>query len=206
MTRARYLTPATRSAVPAARVYLVGSHSVGKSTLAEWIARHYGLPMVHEVAREVESRQRGGLDALRVDVAAVSAYQRQVFAEQLAREAAHGDGGFVSDRAFDNLAYYADHGDGVAELAESKACRDYVRSVRERGTVFFVRPHPDLAKADGTRARRDVDMAQVWRLDGMVKLLLELWRVPWIPVDPVSMQERQRVVVGVLGVSRALGF
>lgn len=184
------------------RVYFVGAHSVGKSALAEWTAETYALPMIHEVAREVLSRKRGGFDALRVDVDAVSEYQRQVFAEQIARERAV-RGGYVSDRAFDNLAYFADHGDGVADLADSPECRDYVRGVRDGGVVFFVRPHPDLITYDGAatvpRGRRDADAAEVYRIDGMVKLLLELWRVPWHPVDPIKMQERQRIVRGVLG-------
>ena len=35
------------------RVYLVGAHSTGKTTLARYIRDHYGLPMISEVARSV---------------------------------------------------------------------------------------------------------------------------------------------------------
>ena len=39
--------------MPAARIYLVGAHSTGKTTLARWIRDRYRLPMISEVARGV---------------------------------------------------------------------------------------------------------------------------------------------------------
>ena len=35
------------------RVYLVGAHSTGKTTLARWVRDNFGLPMISEVARGV---------------------------------------------------------------------------------------------------------------------------------------------------------
>ena len=64
------------------------------------------------------------------------------------------------------------------------------------GLVFFLRPHRELLREDGTRAA--VQWEEVLRIDGMVKLLLELFGVPYIPVESLSMQERVRLVERVL--------
>ena len=35
------------------RIYFVGSHATGKTTMTRWVSRRYGLPMITEVARSV---------------------------------------------------------------------------------------------------------------------------------------------------------
>ena len=72
---------------------------------------------------------------------------------------------------------------------------DYMDWVRG-GIVFFLRPHRELVKADGVRA--GLEWEEVVRIDGMVKLLLEMFDVPYIPVESLSMQERVRLVERVL--------
>jgi hypothetical protein len=69
--------------------------------------------------------------------------------------------------------------------------RDYMKWVAE-GTVFFLRPHRDLLKEDGVRA--GVSWESVLRIDGMIKLLLEMHKVAYLPIESVSMQERVRAV------------
>ena len=66
----------------------------------------------------------------------------------------------------------------------------------KRGLVFFLRPHQELLVDDGVRA--GVEWEEVIRIDGMVKLLLEQFDVPYIPVASLSMQERVRLVERVL--------
>jgi len=104
----------------------------------------------------------------------------------------------VSDRAFDNLAYAAEHamvlGDIMAEDSGIEV-RSYMEWV-SNGLVFFVRPHRSLLKEDGVRA--GVDWDSVVRIDGMVKLLLEQFRIRYLPIDTPSMQERIRAVEFVL--------
>jgi hypothetical protein len=65
------------------------------------------------------------------------------------------------------------------------------------GVVFFLRPHPSLLKEDGVRA--GVHWDSVVRIDGMIKLLLEQYRIQYMPVESVSMQERVRAIEFVLG-------
>lgn len=181
------------------RIYFIGSHATGKTTLCRYVSKRYGLPMITEVARGVLAEMETSFDTLRTDVDLVGEYQERVFARQVASErliAERHDGKFVSDRAFDNLAYAAEHTTTVATLMGDQRFRDYMTWVSQ-GTVFFLRPHPSLLKEDGVRA--GVSWDSVVRIDGMIKLLLEQHRVQYLPVESVSMQERVRAVEFVLG-------
>src|SRR3954465_1122563 len=178
----------------AMRIYFVGSHATGKTTLCRYVSRRYGLPMISEVARAVLAEMETGLDALRTDMDLVAEYQGRVFPRQVAVERLH-DGRFVSDRAFDNLAYVAEHTTNAAAMMNDQRFRDYMRWVSE-GVVFFLRPHQSLLKDDGVRA--GVLWDSVLRIDGMVKLMLEQHRISYLPIESVSMQERVRAVDFVL--------
>src|SRR5215475_4546686 len=176
------------------RIYFVGSHATGKTTLCRWVSRRYGLPMITEVARAVLAEMETDLDALRTDMDQVGEYQERVFARQVAVEKSH-NGRFVSDRAFDNLAYVAEHTTNAAAMMNDQRFRDYMEWVSD-GVVFFLRPHQSLLKNDGVRA--GVSWESVLRIDGMVKLMLEQHRIKYLPIESVSMQERVRVVEFVL--------
>jgi hypothetical protein len=65
-----------------------------------------------------------------------------------------------------------------------------------QGIVFYLRPHRDLLKEDGVRA--GVTWDSVLRIDGMIKLMLEQSRIPYLPLESVAMQERARAVDFVL--------
>ncbi|RMH44825.1 MAG: hypothetical protein D6689_01535 [Deltaproteobacteria bacterium] len=172
------------------RVYFIGSHATGKTTLCRYVSHRYRLPMITEVARLILAEQETNLDALRTDMDLVAAYQRRVFERQMQVERQH-DGSFVSDRAFDNLAYAAEHTTILAELLGDPRFDEYMEWVAG-GVVFFLRPHASLLRDDGVRA--GVSWDEVVRIDGMVKLLLEQYRIKYLPVESVSMQERVRAV------------
>jgi predicted ATPase len=179
------------------RIYLVGAHSTGKTTLARWVRDHYGLPMISEVARGVLAEMEERLDQIRSNLDVVDRYQTQVFERQIAAEAEHG-GSFVSDRAFCNLAYAAHHSTVLSELARDRRLEEYMSSVRD-GVVFFLRPHAELLSEDGVRA--GVAWEEVVRIDGMVKFMLEMFAVPYIPVESLAMQERVRLIERVLSLA-----
>jgi len=178
----------------AMRIYFVGSHATGKTTLCRYVSRRYGLPMISEVARAVLAEMETALEALRTDMDLVAEYQERVFARQVAVERQH-EGRFVSDRAFDNLAYVAEHTTNAAQMMNDARFHDYMRWVSQ-GIVFFLRPHQSLLKEDGVRA--GVSWDSVVRIDGMVKLMLEQHRISYLPIESVSMQERVRAVEFVL--------
>lgn len=176
------------------RIYLVGSHATGKTTLARWVRDRYGIPMIAEVARGVLAEMEAQLDRLRADVDLVNRYQAEVFARQIAAERKVA-GPFVSDRAFCNLAYAAHHSTILGEVFRDPRLGDYMEWVRG-GLVFFLRPHHELVVADGVRA--GLEWEEVVRIDGMVKLMLEMFAVPYVPVESLAMQERVRLMERVL--------
>src|SRR4051812_20637479 len=182
------------------RIYFVGSHSTGKTTMTRYVSRRYGLPMITEVARAVLAELETSLDALRTDMDLVAEYQRRVFERQVQVEKLQ-QTGFVSDRAFDNLAYAAEHTLVLADLMSGDMYKSYAEWVSQ-GIVFFLRPHQELLREDGVRA--SVTWDSVLRIDGMIKLMLEQSRIPYLPLDSASMQERARAVDFVL--KRAAGL
>ncbi len=183
-----------RPAADPIRIYLVGSHATGKTTLARWVRDRYGVPMIAEVARGVLAEMEAQLDRLRADVDLVNRYQAEVFARQIEAER-QVTGPFVSDRAFCNLAYAAHHSTILGEVFRDPRLRDYMEWVRG-GLVFFLRPHQELVVEDGVRA--GLQWEEVVRIDGMVKLMLEMFAVPYVPVESLAMQERVRLMERVL--------
>ncbi len=177
------------------RIYFVGSHATGKTTMTRHVAETYDISMVTEVARGVLAELEIGFERLRTDIEMVNRYQTRVFHRQIEVERLQ-KGSFVSDRAFDNLAYAAEHASNLAELLGSQEFRDYMAWV-DHGKVFFLRPHRSLLQEDGTRAA--VDWESVLRIDGMVKFMLEQYRVSYLPIDTPNMMERMRIVEFVLG-------
>ena len=172
------------------RIYFIGSHATGKTTMTRYVSRKWGLPMITEVARSVLSELESSLESLRTDMDLVAEYQKRVFERQVQVEKLQ-TGGFVSDRAFDNLAYAAEHTTILGDIIHTEGCRDYFKWVGE-GVVFFVRPQRDLLKEDGVRA--SVTWESVLRIDGMIKWALESNKVPYLPIESALMQERVRAV------------
>jgi len=176
------------------RIYFVGAHSTGKTTLARWVRDRFGLPMIAEVARGVLSEMEAQLDSLRTNVDLVNHYQTEVYLRQISSEMQQ-EGSFVSDRAFCNLAYAAHHATILGQVARDERLKTYMQSLTG-GIVFYLRPHQELLSDDGVRA--GVSWEEVLRIDGMVKFMLEFFEVPYIPVESLSMQERTRLVDRVL--------
>ena len=176
------------------RAYLVGAHLVGKTTLARYISEKYKIPMLTEVARAVLAEMEVPLERLRTDIAVADDYQQRVFARQIEAEERAG-ASYVSDRAFDNIAYAAEHARVTGKIVASVAFKQYVQKVSQ-GVVFYVRPHRSIEGVDGVREPYDWDA--IVRIDGMVKLLLEMFEVPYFTLHSPSMQERVRVVDYVL--------
>ena len=177
------------------RIYFIGSHSTGKTTMARFVSQRYGLPMISEVARSVLAELETPLESLRADIDAVNRYQAKVFERQIEVERNY-KGGFVSDRAFDSMAYTAEHATILGDLMQGKAFHEYMEWVRD-GIVFYLRPHHHLLKEDGVRA--SVDWESVIRIDGMIKLLCEQFKIRYLPVESLNMQERVKAVEFVLG-------
>jgi cytidylate kinase len=177
------------------KVYIAGSHSCGKTTLAHYISKKYNLPMISEVARQVLSERELHIDSLRHNLDLVDSYQAEVFYRQLKEESKHDS--FVSDRTIDNLAYAAQHSRILPKLLVSEELQTYVSKLRENdSTIFFVRPSKVTLKMDGVRESLTWD--GVIAIDAMVKFLLEMYRLPYYQINMDNMQERVRLIDTVL--------
>lgn len=177
------------------RVYFIGAHSTGKTTLARYVAERYGLPLLNEVARAVQAEKELSISTIRANLSAADSFQEAVFRRQVQEEA--GKESFVSDRSFDNLAYAAQHSRILGSLFGKKDVELYVAGLRRPDAVlFYVRPSRSLMSNDGVR--ESVDWDEMVRVDGMVKFMLEMWGLRYFSVWPPSMQERARFVDSVL--------
>lgn len=178
------------------RIYIVGAHSTGKTHLARWISKTYGLPLVTEVARSVLAERELPLEVLRADIERTADFQTEVFRRQAIAEDSAGSS-FVSDRAFDNLAYAASHTLCLSKIIAG-ASKYIERLKAPRSVILFVRPHRELCGAqDGVREVSGWE--EIIRIDGMIRLLLELHDLDHVVVASLSMAERARTIRAVLG-------
>ena len=122
------------------RVYIAGSHSSGKSTLARYISEKYELKFLPEIARTVLAEKELNIDSLRNNIDIVDDYQKTIFLRQIREEAVQKDS-FVSDRTFDNLAYAAQHSRVLPLLTQSVDFFAYIKSLKQNDVfMFFIRP------------------------------------------------------------------
>lgn len=175
--------------------YLSNGFVSHNTHLARWISKAYTLPLVTEVARSVLAEREIPLDVLRTDIERTADFQEEVFVRQSIAEDQAGDR-FVSDRAWDNLAYAASHTISFKKIASKMSAGYAERLKRDDSIIFFVRPHRELVAQDGTRER--VDWDELVRIDGMIKLLLEQHDIDYVVVSALSMSERVRTVRAVL--------
>ena len=177
------------------RIYFVGAHSTGKTTMARYTAQQYGLPLLTEVARLLLAEKELTLETLRSDIQAVNAYQRGILAKQLSEE--DGKEHFVSDRSFDNLAYACEHTTILSELLKKQEINNYIESLRKPDNlIFFIRPCTELLFNDGIREK--VKWDDVIKIDSHVKFMLEMWKLRYFQINTPCMQERIRMVEAVM--------
>lgn len=177
------------------KIYFIGAHSTGKSSLARIIAKEYDLPFLNEVARTVLAEKELQLDTLRVNLDLADQYQTEIFLRQIQEENKLNN--FVSDRSFDNLAYMAQHARLLAPAIARPEFLQYIEKLKQSDVIiFFVRPSKVTLKDDGVR--ETLNWEGIVAIDAMIKLLLEMFSLNYISVNTESMQERVRLVDSVL--------
>lgn len=177
------------------KIYFIGAHSTGKSSLARIIAKEHNLPFLNEVARTVLAEKELQLDTLRVNLDLADQYQTEIFLRQIQEESKLNN--FVSDRSFDNLAYMAQHARLLSQAVNRPEFSKYIEKLKQPDTViFFVRPSKVTLKQDGVR--ETLNWEGVIAIDAMIKMLLELFNLDYIPINTDSMQERVKLVMSVL--------
>lgn len=177
------------------RIYFIGAHSTGKTTMARYVADAYRIPLLTEVARSMLAERELSMETLRSDLEVVDSFQKGIFFRQVQVERDRDS--FVSDRSFDNLAYAAQHARVLRGVLETSEARAYVERLRKKDVViFFVRPVKSTMQDDGIREQ--VVWDELNRIDGMVKFMLEMWGLRYFQISTGSMQERARFVDAVI--------
>ena len=176
-------------------VYFVGAHRTGKTTLCKWASQQWNLPQINEVATTVLNEMALTLDQIRVDPKLAADFQKTIFKRQLAAERAFGKEPYCSDRAFDNLAYAAEHTAALPDILASVELKSYIDHVKG-GVIFFTRPHPSLMVKD--KVNVNVDWEEINRIDGMCKFMMKMWGIQYIPISSPSFDERTNTVSSVL--------
>lgn len=177
------------------KIYLAGSHSSGKSTLANYISKEYKLPMITEVARSVLSEKELNLKQLRTDINVANDFQRTIFYRQIEKEKQYKD--FVSDRCIDCLAYTANHTNILNEIKNSEEYKEYVQSLKSKDSlIFFIRPSKDTLANDGVR--EELTWEGVVTIDAMIKCLFEFEGIEYIQINTSNMQERIMTVTTII--------
>jgi nicotinamide riboside kinase len=171
-------------------IRIVGAHSTGKTTLARWVSRTYGIPLIDEVAREVLLQMGGTIAGLRSDPLLVDRYQESVMRIQLEKESAQ-TGSWVSDRSVDCIAYTVAHAPGAMDFISELELERWVARIRA-GYVFLCRPDPAILEDDGVR--ETPDWVGVNRIDASVEMLLDRYHIPWMPLPGPSFVDRTRAV------------
>lgn len=177
------------------RIYFIGAHSTGKTTMARYVADKYKIPLLTEVARSMLAERELSMETLRSDLEVVDSFQKGIFFRQVQVERDRDS--FVSDRSFDNLAYAAQHSRVLRGVLETREARSYVEDLRKKDVIiFFVRPVKSTMQDDGIREQ--VVWDELNRIDGMVKFMLEMWGLSYYQISTGGMQERARLVDAVI--------
>lgn len=178
------------------RIYLTGSQSSGKSTLARYISKKYNLNQVSEIARTVLAEKELQLDQLRTDLDIVDDFQTEILIRQIKQEA-DCKGSYVSDRSFDCLTYTAQHSRVFSTLLKMPELKDYIEILKQPDSIiFFVRPSKDTMKQDGVRENLSWD--GIVAIDAMTKMLIEMFELKYFQINTTNMQERVRFVDSIL--------
>lgn len=180
------------------KVYFIGAHAVGKSTLARYVSQKYNIPMISETARMVLSEQELQIDSLRCDLEIADSYQQQVFDRQIAEEQKYDS--FVSDRSIlDVLAYSCQHARILRALVVRPELQEYVNQLREQ-FIIFVRPSKATMRSDGVRESLTWD--GIIEIDAMLKFMLCMWDIPHFQINMSNIQERVKLIDAVLSLQQ----
>ena len=190
--RVQRLKRPTQHTQPSTRIYFTGADGSGKTTLVDYTARKYGLPMLNEIARNVLADGRHTFNEIRAEGSSASAFQKAVFERQF-REEAKLAAPYVSDRSIDNLAYAVEHGRNFAELLRTIPA-DYITQLRA-SVVFVVRPQRSFRTAAATDPFR---LLSEWdgqvRIDAHTEMLFKLFEVPFMVIAEAGAAAREAQV------------
>jgi hypothetical protein len=172
---------------------------VGKSTLARHFSAELELPVVTSATALARERLGLSFDDIFTDVRKADEYQSKVFACQMELEEKNAGTGFVSDRAFDLVAYTSRLSRSLPKVVKTPEFQGYMERLRKPNvTVFFVRPHEFVQAPRDGRRDQFLSPSWVWAVDGVIEFMLELYDVPRVVLAGSSLKDKVRTVEAVL--------
>lgn len=178
------------------RMYLIGAHSTGKTTILEHILDRYEINAIKETAREIIPKYGGDLEEIRSNLDMTKKFQRDILQQQIEKEK-RTNKPFIADRGLDILAYFAEHTKDLSNITKKDYVIEYIESYKEDDVItIFVRPHESLIKEDGIR--ENLSKKDLYRIDGSIKFMLEYFNIDYITLDSKHLNERIRLVEKIL--------
>lgn len=182
------------------RINLAGAYSEGKTTLRKSIAKRYNLINIPEQPRVIAAEHEiESLAKFRSETQKVYELQLEILSRQFEEECEVEDN-YVSCRCIDCMAFVAHFGpkDAVYRMRGLDIYKEYVNRLR-KSIIFYILPHKDLMRADGFR---DTNYEQALYISGSVRMILEIEGLNYIPVHPLTMTDREKVVFNYLDLIR----
>ncbi len=177
------------------KVYFVGAQCTGKTTLAEYVRDKYNISMVTEVVRNIIKEKDTDLAEMRADIADISRLQSEIARKQYSEEK-NTEIPYVSDRAFDYLAYTGMYAYNLNILRCQTIVEDYIPYTADNSIFFFCRPQKQFIEDDGFR--KNLSWENINQIDGMIKFMLEMYDINYVNLDTYYTNERIRTVDAVL--------
>jgi len=187
------------------RIFLCGSHSVGKTTLADELAKdkkYLGeFKRLHEVGRSALKLQNITRDDLSNDDIRYT-YQFEVMRLQNEGERKLEGSSYISDRGIDFLAYskfyYKGEKDIMKEMLEAPETRDSIMRYKEANTfIFLIEPSKECLEDDSTRMVSPLKELQ--EFTSCFKDLFKELEIPYFIISTVPLQERVDFVLKSIG-------
>lgn len=193
------------------RIYICGSHSVGKTTLCRELGKLLGYKVITEAARDIMNARKTDLSAIAKDIEAKNTLQWDIGEEHLRRheealgqfEAKTGDfatsyRGIIFDRGIDFLVYGAAFSTLVRNQFDTDATDAYLDALRHsESLVLLLEPHEKLMQADDIRA--SLDMLTAHKITFGIKVLLEIFGIPYVHLTMPDTLERVKLVRSIVG-------
>lgn len=186
------------------RIYVCGSQSVGKTTLCRELGKHLGYGVVTEAARDIMNAQKISFEDMARDVQARDRFQNDVAETHLLKHEeamAHLDessyGGFIFDRGVDYLVYAAGFSTVAKTQFEWKRTQQYLDEIRApKALVLLLEPHEQLMQQDDVRA--GLNMKSAYEVTFGIKVLLEIFGIPYIHITTPDTLERVKLVANIV--------
>ena len=187
------------------KIAVSGTHSIGKTTLVNWISQKFGLYPIGEQARSLlESDFK--FHEVDSDLNIFMTFQQQIILNQIKEEQWNHSKSFVVDRTpLDSLAYVLERFRRI-NLVEQydwfvTNYMSLVWSYLERtkyDVVFWLKYHPDFGDDDGNRNLKTMENIDIILSDLYSSYSLRFPSVQLVEIRTPMLEERKEIVQAIV--------